>query len=145
MNLGIGKVFQAAGMIEIEVGDHDMPHIMRRISQPFPRTSRAFALMLNIRFRESETAIRQIERNWAAFSPGRGLASSVWRTLLEIILGEPFHFVRPPTPTAQSVSVRPVTLGRGALVPRNALRHRSKRHGGLRTKLLGAASSQARC
>jgi glyoxylase-like metal-dependent hydrolase (beta-lactamase superfamily II) len=48
---------RSAGLVLVDTG-----YGLRDVKNPFPRTSRAFALMLNIRFRESETAIRQIER-----------------------------------------------------------------------------------
>jgi glyoxylase-like metal-dependent hydrolase (beta-lactamase superfamily II) len=52
----------SSGLVLVDTG-----YGLRDVAQPFPRTSRTFATMLNIQFRESETAVRQIER--LGFSP----------------------------------------------------------------------------
>jgi glyoxylase-like metal-dependent hydrolase (beta-lactamase superfamily II) len=51
-----------AGLVLVDTG-----YGLRDVKQPFPRLSRPFASLLNIRLRESETAIRQIEA--LGFSP----------------------------------------------------------------------------
>jgi glyoxylase-like metal-dependent hydrolase (beta-lactamase superfamily II) len=47
----------SAGLVLVDTG-----YGLRDVDRPFPRISRPFAAMLNIRLREEETAIRQIER-----------------------------------------------------------------------------------
>lgn len=51
-----------AGLVLVDTG-----YGLRDVREPFPRLSRPFAAMLNIRLREEETAVRQIER--LGFSP----------------------------------------------------------------------------
>lgn len=51
-----------AGLVLVDTG-----YGLRDVRDPFPRLSRPFAAMLNIRLREEETAVRQIER--LGFSP----------------------------------------------------------------------------
>ena len=46
-----------AGLVLVDTG-----YGLRDVSKPFPRLSLPFAAMLNIRLREEETAVRQIER-----------------------------------------------------------------------------------
>lgn len=47
----------SAGLVLVDTG-----YGLRDVKKPFPRISRPFAAMLNIRLREEETAVRQIER-----------------------------------------------------------------------------------
>jgi glyoxylase-like metal-dependent hydrolase (beta-lactamase superfamily II) len=47
----------ASGLVLVDTG-----YGLRDVAKPFPRISRPFAAMLNIRLREEETAVRQIER-----------------------------------------------------------------------------------
>jgi glyoxylase-like metal-dependent hydrolase (beta-lactamase superfamily II) len=47
----------SSGLVLVDTG-----YGLRDVAKPFPRISRPFAAMLNIRLREEETAIRQIER-----------------------------------------------------------------------------------
>lgn len=47
----------SSGLVLVDTG-----YGLRDVIKPFPRISRPFAAMLNIRLREEETAIRQIER-----------------------------------------------------------------------------------
>lgn len=51
-----------AGLVLVDTG-----YGLKDVRQPFPRLSRPFAAMLNIRLREEETAIRQVEAR--GFSP----------------------------------------------------------------------------
>lgn len=46
-----------SGLVLVDTG-----YGLRDVAHPFPRISRPFAMMLNIRLREEETALRQIER-----------------------------------------------------------------------------------
>jgi glyoxylase-like metal-dependent hydrolase (beta-lactamase superfamily II) len=47
----------SSGLVLVDTG-----YGLRDVQHPFPRISRPFAMMLNIRLREEETALRQIER-----------------------------------------------------------------------------------
>jgi glyoxylase-like metal-dependent hydrolase (beta-lactamase superfamily II) len=47
----------ASGLVLVDTG-----YGLKDVAKPFPRLSRPFAAMLNIRLREEETAIRQIQR-----------------------------------------------------------------------------------
>jgi glyoxylase-like metal-dependent hydrolase (beta-lactamase superfamily II) len=46
-----------SGLVLVDTG-----YGLRDVAHPYPRTSRIFATLLNIRFRQEETALRQIER-----------------------------------------------------------------------------------
>lgn len=47
----------SSGLVLVDTG-----YGLRDVARPFPRISRPFAAMLNIRLREEETALRQVER-----------------------------------------------------------------------------------